>query len=314
MESTTTRTVKVHGHQIAYRTGGPGAEGGGSGPVVLFIHGMAGSSTMWKPSTPHLDPSITWVAPDLPGHGRSDKPRGDYSLGAQASFLRDLLVALGHERVTVVGQSLGGGIALQFAYQYPERCERLVLVCAGGLGQEVMPLLRALTLPGVEYLLPLAFQPVYAGVVNRVAGLLGRVGFAPKPVTEETWRSYTSLIDPRTRQAFLHTLRAVVDHKGQRVSAQDRLYLASAIPTLIVWGDRDPIIPVSHAHRTHELVPGSRLEIFEGAGHYPHCEDPVRFASVLGDFIGSTEPARLTHEEWAQLLGERMLADLGSTT
>lgn len=308
-----TRTVKVHGHQIAYRTGGPGADGGSDGPVVLFIHGMAGSSSMWRPSAPHLDPSITWVAPDLPGHGRSDKPRGDYSLGAQASFLRDLLVALGHEQVTVVGQSLGGGIALQFTYQYPERCERLALVCAGGLGQEVMPLLRGLTLPGVEYLLPLVFQPVYADVVNRLAGLLGRVGFTPKPVTMETWRSYTSLIDPRTRQAFLHTLRAVVDHKGQRVSAQDRLYLASAIPTLIVWGDRDPIIPVSHAHRTHELIPGSRLEIFEGAGHYPHCEDPERFADVLGDFIGSTEPARFTHEEWAQLLGERMLQDVGST-
>jgi pimeloyl-ACP methyl ester carboxylesterase len=304
----TTRTVKVHGHEIAYRTGGPGAEGGGDGSVVLLVHGMAGSSSMWKPSVPHLDPSITWVAPDLPGHGRSAKPRADYSLGAQASFLRDLLVALGHERVTVVGQSLGGGIALQFAYQYPERCERLVLVCAGGLGQEVMPLLRGLTLPGVEYLLPLVFQPAYAEVVNRFAGLLGRVGFTPKPVTSETWRSYTSLIDPRTRQAFLHTLRAVVDHKGQRVSAQDRLYLASAIPTLIVWGDRDPIIPVSHAHRTHELIPGSRLEIFDGAGHYPHCEDPQRFASILGGFVEETEPARLTHEEWAQLLGERMLA------
>jgi pimeloyl-ACP methyl ester carboxylesterase len=302
------RRVTVHGHEVAYRSGGPNADSPGDGPVVLLVHGMAGSSSMWKPSIPLLDPALTYVAPDLPGHGRSDKPRGDYSLGAQASFLRDLLVALGHDRVTVVGQSLGGGIALQFAYQYPERCERLALVCAGGLGQEVMPLLRGLTLPGVDLLMPLIFQPFYRDAVNAFANTLARIGFRPAPVTVETWRSYTSLIDPRTRQAFLHTLRSVVDHKGQRVSATDRLYLASAMPTLIVWGDRDPIIPVSHAHRTHEAIPGSSLEIFEGSGHYPHCEDPVRFARVLSDFVSDTEPARLTHEEWARLLGERMLS------
>lgn len=297
------QTVKVHGHEVAYRTGGPG-----DGPVVLLVHGMAGSSSMWKSTIPLLDPSITYIAPDLPGHGRSAKPRGDYSLGAQASFLRDLLAALGHERVTIVGQSLGGGIALQFAYQYPERCERIVLVCAGGLGKEVMPLLRGLTLPGVDLLLPLLFQPFYRDAVNSVAGVLGRLGFRPAPATVETWRSYTSLIDPRTRTAFVHTLRSVIDHRGQRVSARDRLYLASAMPTLIVWGDKDPIIPVRHAHETHDAIPGSRLEVFEGAGHYPHCEDPLRFARVLGDFVERTDPARLSHEEWARLLGERMLS------
>jgi pimeloyl-ACP methyl ester carboxylesterase len=301
------RTVKVHGHEVAYRTGGPDGGIPGPGPVVLLVHGMAGSSSMWKPSIPMLDPTITYVAPDLPGHGRSAKPRGDYSLGAQASFLRDLMVALGHDRATVVGQSLGGGIALQFAYQYPERCERLALVCAGGLGDEVMPLLRGLALPGVDLVLPLVFQPFYRDAVNAFARGLGRLGFHPAPVTIETWRSYTSLIDPETRRAFLHTLRSVVDHRGQRVSARDRLYLASAMPTLIVWGDRDPIIPVTHARSTHEAIPGSRLEIFEGAGHYPHCEDPARFATVLSDFVTTTEPARLSHDEWARLLGEHML-------
>ncbi|MSV84458.1 MAG: alpha/beta fold hydrolase, partial [Actinobacteria bacterium] len=105
-------TVNVHGHEIAYRTGG-------KGPVVLLIHGMAGSSSMWKPILPLISAEVTYLAPDLPGHGRSDKPRGDYSLGAQASMLRDLLSTLGHQRVSVVGQSLGGGIALQFCYQYP---------------------------------------------------------------------------------------------------------------------------------------------------------------------------------------------------
>jgi len=290
-------TVRVHGHDIAYRTGG-----NPDGPVVLLVHGMAGSSSMWKPVLPHLAPHVQYLAPDLPGHGRSDKPRADYSLGAQASVLRDLLATLGHDRVTVVGQSLGGGIALQFCYQYPERCERLALVCAGGLGEEVLPLLRALTLPGVDLLLPLAFQPIYRDVVDTAVSVVSRIGLRPSPTATETWRSYCSLIDPDARRAFLHTLRAVVDHRGQRVSASDKLYLASAVPTLIVWGDADPIIPVSHAHTTHEAIPGSRLEIFEGCGHYPHDEEPERFARVLCDFVDSTEPARVSDDDWARQL------------
>jgi len=289
------RTVTVHGHEIAYRTGG-------SGPVVLLIHGMAGSSASFIPVLEDLAPHMTYVAPDLPGHGHSDKPRGDYSLGAQASILRDLLVALGHERATILGQSLGGGIAMQMAYQYPERCERLVLVCAGGLGQEVMPLLRALAAPGLEYVLPVAFQPFIRSSVETVTGWAGKVGLRPAPATVEMWRSYTSLIDPDTRAAFLHTLRSVVDLKGQRVSARDRLYLTETVPTLIIWGEDDPIIPVSHAHEAHEAMPGSRLEVIPGVGHFPHCEDPRRFTKVLVDFIGSTEPAHLDHGDLAQLL------------
>lgn len=289
------QVIDVHGHEVAYRTGG-------SGPVVLFVHGMAGSSSSWLPALEHLAPHVTYVAPDLPGHGRSDKPRGDYSLGAHASFLRDLLVSLGHERATVVGQSLGGGIAMQFAYQYPERTERLGLVCAGGLGREVMPLLRALTAPGVEYVLPVAFQPVFRNVVESAAGLAARVGLRPAPATTEMWRSYTSLIDPRTRTAFLHTLRSVVDVKGQRVSARDRLYLTHEVPTLLVWGADDPIIPVAHAYEAHDAMPGSRLEVMEGCGHYPHCEEPRAFSRTLLDWLDTTEPARIEPEDLAALL------------
>lgn len=289
------RTVSVHGHQISYRTGG-------SGPVVLLVHGMAGSSSSWKPVLPDLAPHMTYVAPDLPGHGESDKPRGDYSLGAQASILRDLLVALGHERATVVGQSLGGGIAMQLAYQYPERLERLVLVCAGGLGKEVMPILRALAAPGVGAVLPVAFQPFVQNTVETVTGWVGRLGLRPAPATQEMWRAYTSLIDARTRNAFLHTLRSVVDVKGQRVSARDRLYLAREVPTMIVWGDHDPVIPVTHAYEAHEAMPDSRLEIMEDCGHFPHAEDPRRFAELLVDFMATTEPAHLEHGDLAALI------------
>ena len=122
------RELSIHGHRVAYREAG-------EGPVLLLIHGMAGSMTTWKHVMPSLAKAFTVVTLDLPGHGQSEKRVGDYSLGAFASTLRDLLIALGHERATIVGQSLGGGIAMQMAYQYPERCERLVLVGSGGLGK-----------------------------------------------------------------------------------------------------------------------------------------------------------------------------------
>ena len=279
--------LSIHDQRVTYRTAG-------SGPVLLLIHGMAGSATTWRQVMPGLAQRFTVVAPDLLGHGRSEKPQGDYSLGAFASMLRDLLVVLGHERATVVGQSLGGGVAMQFSYQYPERTERLVLVGSGGLGREVNPLLRLLSLPGSEAVLRLACAAPVRGAIESVGSGAARLGLRPAPVVAELWRSYTSLGDDAARDAFLRTLRAVVDPRGQAVSASNRLHLAAEVPTLIVWGDADPIIPVEHAYAAHRSIPGSRLEIFEGVGHYPHCEDPERFADVLCDFIETTVPARIT--------------------
>jgi pimeloyl-ACP methyl ester carboxylesterase len=280
------RNLTIHGRRLAYRTAG-------NGPVVLLIHGMAGSATTWKHVMPALSEEFTVVAPDLLGHGRSDKAPDDYSLGAFASQLRDLLVALDHERATVVGQSLGGGIAMQLAYQYPERCERLVLVGSGGLGREVNRVLPLLTLPGANTLLRIASAAPVRSAVRAVGQLLGRTGMQPAPATDELWRSYESLADPATRKAFLRTLRAVIDPTGQSVSAENRLHLAADMPTLIVWGDADPIIPVSHAFAAHKAIAGSRLEIFEGVGHFPHCESPARFVEVVSGFIESTIPVNI---------------------
>jgi pimeloyl-ACP methyl ester carboxylesterase len=295
MESFDVRHATIHGHDVGYRTGG-------SGPVLLLVHGMAGSSDTWLPVLLPLAERFTVVAPDLLGHGASAKPRGDYSLGAFANSLRDLLVTLGHERVTLVGQSLGGGVAMQFAYQFPERCERIVLVSSGGLGEEVNLLLRALALPGAEYALPVACSTwVHDRVVSMFNGLR-RVGLRPSPNLVQVWNSYGSLADASTRTAFLHTLRSVVDVAGQRVSARDRLYLASALPTLIMWGDHDRIIPVAQAYATHEAIPGSRLEIFEGVGHFPHCERPRHFVELLTEFMHSTEPGPVGAEQWQETL------------
>jgi pimeloyl-ACP methyl ester carboxylesterase len=281
------REITIHEQRITYRSAG-------TGPVLLLIHGMAGSATTWRQVMPGLAQRFTVVAPDLLGHGRSDKPEGDYSLGAFACTLRDLLVALGHERATVVGQSLGGGVAMQFAYQYPERTERLVLVGSGGLGREVNPILRFLALPGSEAVLRLACGARVRGAIESVGGGAARVGLRPAPVVAELWRSYASLTDDAARSAFMRTLRAVVDSRGQAVSASNRLHMAAEAPTLIIWGDADPIIPVEHAHAAHASIPGSRLEIFEGVGHYPHCEAPERFVELLCEFIETTVPARIT--------------------
>lgn len=270
--------------------------------MIVLVHGMAGSSATWRHVLPALAERFTVIAPDLPGHGESAKPRGDYSLGAFANGLRDLLVALGHERATLVGQSFGGGVAMQFAYQFPERCERLALVASGGLGQEVNLLLRALTLPGVEYVLPLACTSLVHDAGTTVARWLRTVGLRPSPHVTEIWESYGSLADSETRTAFLHTLRSVVDQAGQRVSAADRFYLAAHVPTLIVWGSNDGIIPVQQAHTTHAAIAGSRLEIFDGAGHFPHCEAPERFSAVLLDFMTATSPAEMSVSQWQQLL------------
>jgi pimeloyl-ACP methyl ester carboxylesterase len=287
--------VSIHGHDVAYRVAG-------AGPPVLLVHGMAGSASTWRHVMPQLAERATVIAPDLPGHGRSEKGRGDYSLGSLASTLRDLLIALGHDRATIVGQSLGGGVAMQFAYQYPERCDRLVLVSSGGLGQEVHMLLRALSFPGAEYVLQLGCASPIRDAGNAIGGLLSRVGLRPQPVVEEMWRAYASLGDAQTRQAFVRTLRSVVDVSGQCVSATDRLYLTAVMPTLLIWGDDDRIIPISHAYSAHAAMPGSRLEVFEGVGHFPHCEAPDAFVRALLGFISEAQPAPHSDERLRDLL------------
>jgi pimeloyl-ACP methyl ester carboxylesterase len=269
---------------------------------VLLLHGLAGSSDTWRRVLPRLAVRFRVVAPDLLGHGASAKPRGEYSLGAHANFVRDLLALLGHDHATVVGHSFGGGVAMQVAYQFPTRCERLVLVGSGGLGREVSALLRALSVAGAELVFPLFCSPTLRDAGVRLSTWLARSGLRAAPGVEETWRSYASLTDPDARRAFFRTLQGVIDHEGQAVAAADRLYLASQMPTLLVWGGRDPIIPVQHAHAAHDAIPGSRLEIYDGVGHYPHCEEPDRFAATLEDFVASTAPASLSEGEWHERL------------
>jgi pimeloyl-ACP methyl ester carboxylesterase len=299
MAGTERRTIVLHGRRISYLRAGDEIAAGR--PVVIFVHGIAGAAAVWQAVLPRLGERYTVIAPDLLGHGESDKPlRHDYSLGAHANGLRDLMIALGIERATIVGHSFGGGVTMQFAYQHPDRCERLVLVSSGGLGAEVSWLLRFMALPGAEYLMPVIFTSYVRTAGNTLRRWLRGVGLRA-PRLDEVWSSYTTLTDPSNRAPFIATLRSVVDVTGQTVSAHDRLYLASRLPTLVVWGRHDRIIPVSHAAAAHEALPGSHLRIFDESGHFPQVEEPDNFVAALGDFMDTTAPAHFDVTEWGRL-------------
>jgi len=282
--------LSIHGRTVTYTEVG-------SGPVLLLIHGMGGSYENWREVIDPLARRYTVVAPDLPGHGRSAPGGGDYSIGALATSLRDLLIALGHERATLVGHSLGGGVAMQLAYQFPELADRLVLVSSGGLGPEVTLVLRAAALPGSDLVIAAT-----ARIGSQAGAALGRglgfVGLRPTIDVAEVARGYASLADGERRAAFLATLRSVISARGQRVDASDRLYLNDGVPVLIIWGARDPIIPVRHGKHAHEAITGSRLVIFDGVGHVPQLEAPARFVTELERFLEDTEPAQFDREAW----------------
>ena len=286
----------IHGYRRAYRMAG-------SGPVLLFIHGIGDDSSTWLDVLASLTGSYTVIAPDLLGHGGSDKPRADYSVAAYACGMRDLLATLDVDRVTIVGHSLGGGVAMQFAYQFPERCERLVLVSSGGVGTGVHPLLRLAAAPGTDLMLPVLGVPPVRGTLrqfSRVLRATGGLGLAED--LDYVVSKYVRLAESPSRRAFLRTLRAVVDWRGQVVNMLDRGYLTQGIPTMLVWGTRDRVVPSSHAKVAHAAMPGSRLELFEGAGHFPHHTAPQRFLAVLRDFLTHTQPAAYDVRRWRRLL------------
>ncbi|MEU9283400.1 alpha/beta hydrolase [Streptomyces sp. NPDC048275] len=285
----------VHGYRRAFRMAG-------EGPALVLIHGIGDSSATWAELIPDLARSHTVIAPDLLGHGASDKPRADYSVAAYANGVRDLLTTLGIESATLVGHSLGGGVAMQFAYQFPERTERLILVSTGGVGGEVNPVLRAVSLPGSHLMLSTLRLPgmrLQLGLFLRLMRLLDTDVGQDAP---ELLNLVDALPDGMSRSVFIRTLRAVVDWRGQAVTMLDRCYLTQGMPTMLLWGDRDSVVPVRHAYGAHQAMPGSRLEIFEGAGHFPFHSDPARFLALVDEFVSTTSPADWSREHWRELL------------
>ena len=287
----------IHGYKRAYRIAG-------SGPAILLIHGIGDNSTTWNAIQAKLAQRFTVIAPDLLGHGQSDKPRADYSVAAYANGMRDLLSVLEIERVTVVGHSLGGGVAMQFAYQFPHLVERLILVGAGGVTKDVNVALRLASLPMGSEALALLRLPLVLPALQTAGKILGKALGTTGLGNDlaNVLRILDDLPEPTASSAFTRTLRAVVDWRGQIVTMLDRCYLTQAIPVLIVWGTRDVVVPVRHAWMAHSAMPGSRLEIFEGSGHFPFHDDPARFIDVVQRFIDTTEPAEYDQAALRELL------------
>ena len=290
--------IALHGRRVIYRVAGEGR------PIVL-IHGMLNSSSHWRSVALELARDYTVIAPDLIGHGDSAAPRGDYSLGAHAASIRDLLAAIGIDRASIVGHSLGGGVAMQFFYQFPQRVERLVLVSSGGLGHEVTASLRSAALPGVSPLLAMTIRPRLVGALARGGALLRDRGVGAGVYLQAAARALRPLQSAESREAFLQTLRAVIDVHGQRVSATDRLYLLEALPTLIVWGERDNTIPLAHGLQAHEAIPHNRFETIAGAAHFPHLEEPDALSALLRDFMRTTQSGVIDDGDWGAILARR---------
>ncbi|MGL4306617.1 MAG: alpha/beta fold hydrolase [Mycobacteriaceae bacterium] len=288
--------LELHGYRRAYRMAG-------KGPAILLIHGIGDNSSTWNDIFQYLAQRFTVIAPDLLGHGQSDKPRADYSVPAYANGIRDLLSVLGIERVTVVGHSLGGGVAMQFSYQFPHMVDRLVVVGTGGVTKDVNPLLRLASVPVINEGMKILRIPGAVDIIKFLGSTIEKISDAPIfRDTPDVVRVLSALPDPTASEAFIRTLRAVVDWRGQVVTMLDRCYLTEFIPVQIFWGDEDSVIPVSHAYLAHAAMPGSRLEIFEKSGHFPFHDDPARFLRVLEDFIASTEPAHIDMQQWSNRL------------
>jgi pimeloyl-ACP methyl ester carboxylesterase len=288
-------TIDLPGGSIAYTIAG-------AGDAVVLIHGLGGDRQTWDRVVDTLALTHTVIAPDLPGHGQSDAPAGDYSLGAHATAVRDLLLALGRTSATIAGHSLGGGVGLQFVYQFPQHVDRLVLISSGGLGPEVSPLLRAATLPGASAViagvtrLPPSLGRTVLPLMSVVPGLLARQDVRPLARTLQTLGS------SRRRRAFVHTARSVIDWRGQTVSATGHLGLLTDIPVLTAWGSDDRTIPPDHHREFSRTLPSAHPLEVPGAGHFPHETAPARLLPALCRFLRDTEAFRLDPDRWRQLL------------
>ena len=277
----------LHGHRLVYRVAG-------SGPPLLLVHGLFEDALTWRKVIPRLARTHTVIAPDLFGHGESDAPRhADYSPGGHAGVLRDLLEALGHHRVTIVGHSLGGGIAMSFAYCYPARVHRLALISSGGFGREVHPLLRALSLPGAGPALRLLTMRPTLALLAWLARLLRTFGARRHARGARQLQLVLTRVGCRGRRAaMIKTLRSVIGCRGQSVSALDRSYALRRFPTLVLWGTRDRMIPAHHASAALASNPGAEVALLDGIGHLPHLTRAGLVAERLSSFINDS-PARV---------------------
>ena len=277
--------VELHGSRVVYRTAG-------SGPPIILIHGLLDSGSTWRKVAPVLALRHRVIVPDLLGHGDTDGPaRADYSIGSHAMLVRDLMNELGIERATVVGHSLGAGVALALAYMAPERVERLAIISAGGIGRDLAPILRMATVPGMGVVLRAVGSRPVTAVLRAIAAALGAVGARrPSRSLIDVGRMLERLGDAGARGAFLESARAVIDVRGQKASAT-RLMPSFTMPLLVMWGTRDRVIPVRHADLVTDVRPDAEVVLLEGVGHMPQLAQPAFVAERLSEWVDTTKPS-----------------------
>lgn len=281
----TATVAQLHGAQMAYR------RWSGEGDPVVLVHGVGDSMRTWGELPVALaSAGRAVIAVDLLGHGQSDRGNGDLSLGGQANALRDLFDHLQVTRAHMVGHSLGGGVCLQFAYQYSERVSSMTLIDSGGLGREVNTSLRAATLPGSRFVIHAITSPGVTDKLRALARGLDRAGLPQTGLTEHIVDTLSNLHEPERMAGFVDTLRTVIGLDGQRISALGHQVLIDPRRTLIVWGVRDVILPVTHGEHLHELLPGSSLLLVPAAGHSPHLDNPEMVARAILDHTGAGLP------------------------
>ena len=289
MNTETEEFVDLNGTQVSYR------HFLGQGTPVLLVHGVGSSIDTWSEVYSRLTQTgRSVVAVDLFGHGKSGSGNGDYSLGANATMLRDVLNFLDIDQVHLVGHSLGGGVSMQMFYQYPDRITSLTLIASGGLGIEVGMSLRAATLPGSELVIRVISRPEVTSTLKSVVGVLGIFGVRRHGFDDRLIQTLQDLQDEEKLSGFVNTLRSVIGIRGQRVSALNRLALVNPERTLIIWGDRDPMLPPAHGYALHELLPGSRIVIVPNGGHDPHGDSPELVFNELVDHIERAEVASIS--------------------
>jgi NTE family protein len=279
-----TCVTTLHGSRVVYRTVGEGQ------PIVL-IHGLLDSGATWRKVAPILALNHRVIVPDLLGHGDTDGPeRADYSVVSHALMVRDLLDDLGIAQATVVGHSLGAGVALALAHACPERVERLAIVSAGGIGQELTPALRFVAAPGADFAVrAVGSRPVVA-TLRALSWLLSVLG-ARRPARGvlESTRMLERLADAGRRSAFLQSARAVIDLRGQKSSAM-RYFDTYRMPLCVLWGTRDRVIPARHAELIRAARPDAHIVLLDGVGHSPQLAQPTFVAEALHEWLGRRRP------------------------
>ena len=290
------QTRLVHGYRRAFRIAG-------EGPPLLLIHGIGDSSRTWEQVIPLLAREHLVIAPDLLGHGASDKPRADYSVAAYANGMRDLLAVLGVDTVTIVGPLVRRrcGDAVRLPVPGADRSARAGVDGRRRPRRDAGVARREHAVVGQLGLSALRL-PFARLALNTAVSMLRRLDAGLGLDAVDLRRIIDALPDHTARSAFIRTLRSVVDWRGQSVTMLDRSYLAHTMPTMLMWGGRDSVLPVAHAHRAHAAMPGSRLEMFPDEGHFPFRTDPARFVGLVEDFIATTEPADWSDDEWRELL------------